>query len=256
MASAPSGTVLVIGGSSGMGKAVAVASLGAGYSVLIASRSADKLAAAAAAIAAAAGLDAAAAAARITTGVIDVESEASVAAFFGGVKAGSISHLVSTVGAGVGCSSILGADGFAGLRKQFDVKFFAQVAAVSYGAPLLADGGCIVLTSGALAKRPGKGSTALATANAALEGLVKGLANDLGPRLRAVCVSPGLVDTEMWDRLPAAAKAGMLAGFGKSIPAGRAGTPADVASAVVFALTNGWVTGTVIDIDGGAAVRE
>jgi len=51
---------------------------------------------------------------------------------------------------------------------------------VSYGATKVADGGALVLCSGALAKRPGKGSTALAAANAALDAVVKGLrTNDL-----------------------------------------------------------------------------
>lgn len=112
-----------------------------------------------------------------------------------------------------------------------------------------------MLVSGALAKRPGKGSTALATANAALEAAVVGLANDLGPRLRINCVSPGLVDTEIWDGLPPAAKEGMMKGFGTSIPAGRAGRPEDIGTAIAFLLQNGWVTGTTLAVDGGAAIR-
>lgn len=130
-----------------------------------------------------------------------------------------------------------------------------QMAAVSFGAPILADGGSITLVSGALSKRPGKGSTALAVANAALEAAVKGLANDLGPRLRVNCVSPGLVDTEIWDGMPPERKAGMLAGFGAAIPAGRAGRPEDIGSAILFTITNTWMTGTTLDLDGGAAVR-
>jgi NAD(P)-dependent dehydrogenase (short-subunit alcohol dehydrogenase family) len=141
------------------------------------------------------------------------------------------------------------------LRQQFDMKFFAQLSAVSYGAEKLADGGSIVLTTGALAKRPGKGSTALATANAALDNIVKGLANDLGPRLRVNSVSPGLTDTEIWSTLPVTVKEGMLAGFGASIPAGRAGRSDDVGHAIRFLLENDFVTGTVIDVDGGAAIR-
>lgn len=167
-----------------------------------------------------------------------------------------MNHLIVTVGPGAGASSVVGSEGFAGLRRQFDLKFFAQMACVSYGAPVLADGGSIVLFSGALAKRLGRGSTALATANAALDAAVRGLANDLGPRLRVCSLSPGLVDTEMWDKLPAAAKAGMLAGFGSKIPAGRAGTGPDIGAAVRFLVESPWVTGTVLDVDGGAAVRE
>ncbi len=80
-----------------------------------------------------------------------------------------------------------------------------------------------MLTSGALAKRPGKGGAALGTVNAALDNIVKGLANDLGPRLRINSVSPGLTDTELFHGIPKEARDAMFAGFGKAIPAGRAG---------------------------------
>jgi NAD(P)-dependent dehydrogenase (short-subunit alcohol dehydrogenase family) len=130
-----------------------------------------------------------------------------------------------------------------------------QAIVVSYGASKIADGGCIVLVSGALTKRPGKGSAALAAANGALEVLAKGLANDFGPRLRTVCISPGLVDTDIWSRLPAHIKEGMLKGFGAEVPCGRAGVPADIGHAVRFALEATWMTGTTLDVDGGAAVR-
>jgi len=223
----------------------------AGYQVIIASSSAERVRAAAKEVREAAGV----AEDAVSTGVFDATSDASVAAYFADFAPGSVHHLIVTVGPGAGASSVIGAEGLAGLRRQFDLKFFAQLACVAHGAPILADGGAIVLVSGALAKRPGKGSTALATANAAIDAVVRGLANDLGPRLRVSSLSPGLVDTEMWDRLPADKRAGMLAGFGASIPAGRAGTGADVGEAIRFLVESPWITGTVLDVDGGAAVR-
>lgn len=60
-----------------------------------------------------------------------------------------------------------------------------MAACSSSGADKLADGGAIVLTGGALAKRPGKGGAALGCVNAALDFTAKALANDFGPRLRA-----------------------------------------------------------------------
>jgi NAD(P)-dependent dehydrogenase (short-subunit alcohol dehydrogenase family) len=184
---------IVFGGSSGMGKHAAIALAKAGHQVVIASSSAVKLLAAAQEIRALAGVSDE----TIRTGIIDATNETSVASFFSAYAPGSVAHLVITLGPGAGASTVIGAEGFAGLRRQFDLKFFAQMACVSYGAPILSDGGSITLFTGALAKRPGKGSTALATANAALDAVVKGLANDLGPRVRVNSISPGLVDTEV-----------------------------------------------------------
>lgn len=164
---------------------------------------------------------------------------------------------------------------------------------VSYGADKLADGGSIVLTSGALSRRPGKGSTALAIANASLEAAVKvvspqnaflhatvfdlqfltsssclcpscrpatshslqGLAHDLGPRLRANCVSPGLTNTEMWAGMPEEKRRGMLEGFGSTLPLKRAGESSDVGDAIAFLLTASYSTGITLDVDGGAVIR-
>lgn len=117
------------------------------------------------------------------------------------------------------------------------------------------DGGSIVLTTGSLSRRPGKGSAALAGANAALEQIIKGLANDFGPRVRVNCVSPGLTDTEMWDSMPPEKKQGMLEGFGSTLPLRRAGTSEDVGNAIAMLLCASYTTGHTLDCDGGAAIR-
>jgi NAD(P)-dependent dehydrogenase (short-subunit alcohol dehydrogenase family) len=63
----------------------------------------------------------------VRTASLDVTDEAAVEAFFDRVPAGSVHHLVATVGASASASDITGKDGFAKLKKQFDLKFFAQV---------------------------------------------------------------------------------------------------------------------------------
>lgn len=232
-----------------MGKGAAKAAFAAGAKIWIAGRDAGRLAAAAAEISPANP-------ALVQQSSVDAESEQSVQAFFDAVPAGAIHHLVLTIGPSAGVSDIRGASGLAGLRKQIELKFFGQIAPVCLGADKLADGGSIVLTSGALSRRPGAGSTSLATANAALEAIVKGLANDLGPRLRVNCVSPGLTDTGMWAGMPADKKAAMLTGFGSTLPLKRAGTEDDVGQAICFLLQATYTTGTTLDVDGGAVIRK
>lgn len=191
----------------------------------------------------------------VRTSSVDSTNQEALQKFFGDIPAGSIHHIVTTVGPGAGANTVLGADGFALLKKQFDVKFFAQLSVVSFGAEKIADGGSIVLTSGTLARRPGKGSSALGAANAALEAIVKGLANDLGPRLRVNVVSPGLTDTEMWAGLPEEKRKAMMQHFGSSVPMGRAGTSGDVGEGIAVLLEATYTTGSTLDVDGGAGVR-
>ena len=186
---------------------------------------------------------------------VDCSSEESVVSFFDRLPAGSFDHIVCTLGEGGGCSDIRGSAGFAGLKRQFDLKFFTQMLPVSLGIDKLADGGSVVLTSGALSRRPGKGSSALSTANAALEAIVKGLANDFGPRVRVNCVSPGLTNTEMWASMPEAQREGMLKGFGSRLPLGRAGESSDVGEAIAMLLLSEYTTGCTFDCDGGASIR-
>ncbi len=86
--------------------------------------------------------------------------------------------------------------------------------------------------------------------------LFQGLANDLGPRLRANCVSPGLTNTEMWAGMPEERRRGMLEGFGSTLPLGRSGESSDVGAAICFLLTASYTTGTTLDVDGGATIRK
>jgi NAD(P)-dependent dehydrogenase (short-subunit alcohol dehydrogenase family) len=104
---------------------------------------------------------------------VDVMSEDALKAFFDGIKVGSFHHMVLTVGDNARCTDVRGMEGFSGLRMQFDLKFFAQVAPVSFGVDKMADCGSIVFTSGTLSRRPGVGTTAICATNAALEAIVK-----------------------------------------------------------------------------------
>lgn len=241
-------TVLIFGGSSGMGKATAKCVLAAGGTPYIIGRTLEKLTLAQQEISPADP-------SLIKVASVDCFSKSEVSAFFENQAASSYHHIVCTIGASAGCSDIRGPSNFVKLKAQFDNKFFSQLLPVSYGADKIADNGSIVLTSGALARRPEKGSSALGAANAALEAIVKGLANDFGPRVRVNCVSPGLTDTEMWDKMPPERKVAMLEGFASSLPLKRVAESMDIGRGIFFLLTNDYITGATIDIDGGAVIK-
>jgi NAD(P)-dependent dehydrogenase (short-subunit alcohol dehydrogenase family) len=90
-----------------------------------------------------------------------------------------------------------------------------------------------------------------AAAVAAVEGMTRALALDLAP-IRVNAVAPGLIDTPLWDAFGSQREA-ILARAAK-LPVGRIGRPEEVAGAVMFLMSNGYVTGAVLPIDGGGGL--
>jgi NAD(P)-dependent dehydrogenase (short-subunit alcohol dehydrogenase family) len=115
-------------------------------------------------------------------------------------------------------------------------------------APIMPPTGAFVLFSGYVSARPQPGLAVMATTNGAVDALVPALAVDLAP-IRVVGISPGVVDSGSWDGMDD--KAAFFAQVAGSNPARRVGTPEDVADAVVFALTNPFLTATTVHLDGG-----
>ena len=89
-----------------------------------------------------------------------------------------------------------------------------------------------------------------AAAVAAVEGMTRALALDLAP-IRVNAVAPGLIDTPLWDSFGAQREAILAQGAG--LPVGRIGRPEEVAAAVIFLMSNGFVTGTVLPIAAAAS---
>jgi NAD(P)-dependent dehydrogenase (short-subunit alcohol dehydrogenase family) len=227
-------TVVVIGGSSGLGLALAASALEDGAEVTIAGRSEDRLHEARAAIGD-----------RVRTAVVDAVDEVQVAGLFGGL--GTVDHVFVTVGV-VGGGTLVESD-TATHRPRLDARVWAAAYAAKYGAPKMTRGGSITFCSGAASVRPGKATNPLAAASAgAVEAMTRTLALQLAP-VRVNTVVPGIVDTPLFTR-----SADDLETIAKRLPVGRVGRPEDIAQAVRFFMTNGYVTGQTLIVDGGGVL--
>jgi NAD(P)-dependent dehydrogenase (short-subunit alcohol dehydrogenase family) len=231
-------TVVVIGGSSGMGLAVARRCLAAGASVVIAGRSPERLEAARAELACADRLQAVAA---------DIGDRAQVEALF--EHAGMVRHVVVTA-ADLPYGPVVETTEDS-LMRAVRSKFLGPFFVAQQAAPRMAAGGSITFTSGIAAYRPAPGGAVAATVNGALESMVRAFALELAP-IRVNAVSPGWVDTPIWDQLATpAAKQARHAEMAARLPAGRIGKPADIANAISYLIEDDFVTGTVLHAEGG-----
>lgn len=227
-------SVLVVGGSSGIGLATAKAALGLGATVTIAARHADRLAAAAAGTA-------------LATAVLDTGDEAAVSAFF--ATAPAFDHIV--ISAAATRSGPVRSLPIEAARAAMESKFWGAYHVAR--AARLNPGGSLTFVTGFLSTRPSAGATTQGAINAALEGLARGLALELAP-VRVNSVSPGLVDTPVWSGLAPEAKAAMFAQAAARLPARITGKPEHVATQVVALMLNPYMTGGTIFVDGGGVI--
>nr|ABV22234.1 short chain dehydrogenase [Karlodinium veneficum] len=135
-----------------------------------------------------------------------------------------------------------------GYQASF-AKLWGYTNVVRLGTAHLSESGCIVLVSGAPARRAKPGQSALASVGGAVEQFVRAVAPELAPR-RINVVSPGVIDTPMFGSESDEKKNKLAAMTNKNlIP--RPGTSDEVAQGILFAVQNTFVTGTTIDVDGG-----
>jgi NAD(P)-dependent dehydrogenase (short-subunit alcohol dehydrogenase family) len=231
--------VVVLGGTSGIGLAVAQKAASAGAAVVIASSSQVKVDRARRQLSGSAeGL------------TVDLTQEDSIKSFF--AKVGAFDHLVYTAGEPLLSEPI---ETFSLERAQnfFGIRFWGAFLAVKHGAPLIRTGGSIVLSSGMASRRSRKGWSIISSVCGAAEALTRALAVELAP-LRVNLVCPGLVKTELWDSMPADAREAMYQRAKQNLLVGRPGEADDLAEAYVYLMKNGFSTGQVIVVDGGASV--
>ncbi|MFJ9446149.1 SDR family oxidoreductase [Kitasatospora sp. NPDC101235] len=229
--------VVVMGGSSGIGEAAAAAFAADGAEVVVTGRDRDRLDAAVARIGG-----------KTTGHQLDAADPAALADFF--ATAGAVDHLVVAVSGAAGSGPFARLD-LADLATGFDAKFWPQVRVLQAALPHLREDGSVTLITAASARAAIPGTAGLAAINGALEAMVPPLAVELAP-LRVNAVSPGVIDTPWWDRVPAEQRAALFEGLAATTPVGRVGRAEDVARAIHMLAANTFVTGVVFDCTGGA----
>ena len=229
---------IIIGGSSGMGFALAQTLLAEGMEVTIVGRSANRLAAARERLELSAG-------GRVTAATADIGREEQVAELFAAVE--RVDHVVVTAADATGVDGPTSGVATATARAVLDAKVLGAWLVAKHAAGRVT--GSITYTSGINAYRPNGSNTIMAAANGALASLAYGLSIELAP-VRVNVISPGWVDTPIWDALGVDKKTAFDE-LAQRLPARRIGTPDDVAKAFSSVMGNGYISGTVLHVDGG-----
>ena len=240
---------IVVGGSSGMGKAAALAVLQGGGRVMLVSRSDDKL------LRAKSELLCKVPEADIEVMSCDVSDEEQVARLANLIESNVWDSLVISAAGRAPHGPMLSLP-TSDTRAMMESKMWAAYHCAKHFSPKLRDKGSIVFVAGILNRRPGLNCAPLAMANGALEGLTRSLALEWGPRLRVNCLSPGFCDTERFDHMDADRKEHMLANTAASLPLQRVGQPQDMGEAIFYLLSATFCTGVVLDVDGGHGIRQ
>ncbi len=231
--------VVVLGGTSGIGYAVAQACTQAGARVTVASRDPARVAAAVRTLGASS-----------ASREVDATDRAALDAFFR--STGAIDPLVLSLSSGGGAGFFRELD-LLSLRQALEGKFWAYVNALQTGLTQLSRHGSITLLTAESARVATPATSGLAASNGALNAMVPTLALELAPiRVNAVC--PGVVTTPIFERWPDELRERFTA-RAEAAPVGRAGRPEEVAQVIMLLLENEYLTGSILDVDGGIHLK-
>jgi len=168
------------------------------------------------------------------------------------IKLGSFDHLVFTAGEPLQFGELSRLN-MEGARRFFDTRFWGSFMAAKYAAPYIRPGGSITLTNGIAGLRPLKGWAVAASLCGAVEALTRALAVELAPvRVNAVCA--GVVKTDLWSNLTEQEREKMYHDIGEAIPVGRAGEASDLAGTYMYLMQQEFGTGQCLVVDGGAVL--
>jgi len=231
--------VVIVGGSSGIGLAIAEEVALQGAEVVIVSSNAARVQEAIKSIGGAARGEA-----------VDVSDEKAVEIFF--TNLGAFDHLVFTAGDSLQLHELAETD-LKQARGAFELRYWSALATVKYGSRQIRKGGSIVLTTGVAGRRPHSGWVIAASVCGTIEALTRALAIELAP-IRVNAVSPGVVRTNLWQNMSSSEREQFFESVGKRLPVGRVGEAHDIAQAYLFLMREGFGTGQTVVVDGGAVL--
>jgi NAD(P)-dependent dehydrogenase (short-subunit alcohol dehydrogenase family) len=227
-------TVLVIGRGSGIARAIAETARTDSAKVIVAGRRPDALA------------DDYEHDPGIRIESIDLNDDDSIAAL--ATRVGDVDHVISTASARArGKIGELERDA---VQRWLDTKVIGPLMLARAFRGQIKEGGSILLFSGVAAFKIGAGTLAVAITNGAADTLTRSLAVELAPT-RVNAISSGVIDTGAWDALGNEGKAKLFARTSERNPARRIGATNDIAQAAMLALTNTFLTGVTLQVDGG-----
>lgn len=167
-------------------------------------------------------------------------------------KAGKLDHVVNTAGDLSGLIKLADVTA-ADVLKQGNVRFVGTLLMAKLAPKYMnvSSVSSITSTGGVNSKKPAEGWSAIAGWGSAKEGMARGLAVDLKP-IRVNCVSPGAIDTELFDSFGGAGRRAQTIGsFKAKTLLGKVGKPEDIAEAYLYFMKDSFVTGITLLSDGG-----
>ena len=231
--------IVVLGGSSGIGLAIAKAAGREGAKLVVASSNQARVNEALK---------------RLPPGAegqaVDLGNEAAIAALF--AQIGPFDHLAYTAADKLQLNRLADTD-LATARKFYELRSWGALAAVKYARPNIRPGGSIVLTSGLAGLRPHAGWALGASVCGAVEGLTRALAVELAP-IRVNAVAPGVVVSPLWDDMTEVDRTTLYRQTAERLLVRHVGETEEVAEAYLYLMRQTYSTGTVLRVDGGGAL--
>jgi NAD(P)-dependent dehydrogenase (short-subunit alcohol dehydrogenase family) len=231
--------VVIVGGTSGIGLAIAHASAKGGAQVVVASAHQSSVDRALGQLPAGS-----------VSRVLDATDDAAVETFF--AEIGLLDHLVFTAGESLVLSA-LGDLEIKSAQAFFDTRYFGALRSVKAAAPRIRAGGSVTLTTGVASSRPHAGWSVGASVCGAVEALTRALAVELAP-IRVNAVAPGVVRSPLWSPMEAVDRNQLYAAAAASLPVGHVGETDEIAQAYLYCMNQTFGTGAVITVDGGTVL--